>query len=67
MILSGFIITIGGINKESYLSIHILVLLAKHPGEGWKKKKKRKERKQFDRAQTQIPNENVGDSGVGLD
>lgn len=69
MILSGFIITIGGINKESISLIQHLknVHGSKNIQEGWKKKKKKKKKENnLDRAKHRSQMK-TGDSGVGLD
>ena len=68
MILSRFVITVGGINKESISLIQHLknVHGSKNIQEGWKKKKKKKKDNNLDRAKhrSQMKTE---DSRVGLD
>ena len=67
MILSGFIITAGGVNKESISLIYHFKNFhgSKNIQEVWKKKKKKKKENNLDRAKhrSQMKTE---DSGVGL-
>lgn len=62
MTLSGFVITAGGVNKESISLIYHFKNFhgSKNIQEGWKKKKKKKKQNNLDRAKQQIPNENRG-------
>ena len=66
MILSGFIITIGGINKESISLIQHLKNAHGRKNIQKKKKKKKKKENNLDRAKHRSQMK-TGDSGVGLD
>ena len=66
MTLSGFIITAGGVNKESISLMYHLKIFhrSKNIQEGWKKKKKKENNLDRAKHRSQMKTE---DSGVGPD